>query len=425
MNSSSAHLPASGQALSRELLAQLDQQDSLAHFRERFSLPPNVIYLNGNSLGPPPREAFQNVERVLGAEWRDGLSRSWNTAGWFSAPSRLGDRLGQLVGAAEGQVVVTDSTSINLFKVLAAALSLRPNRRVILSERDNFPTDLYVAQGLGRLLGNQHALELAEDPTQAVESMGDDVAVVMLTHVNYRTGRMLDMARITRLAHEKGALVIWDLAHSAGAVPVALDACDVDFAVGCTYKYLNGGPGAPAFVYVARRLHQMATQPLSGWWGHARPFAFDVEYAQASDIRGFLCGTQPMLALASAEAGIEVSAEAGMEALREKSLGLTSTFIQLLDQFCPELAATLQTPREPELRGSQVAVTHPSGLAIMQELISRGVIGDYREPGLLRFGMAPLYLRYVDMWDAVMHLHAVMQTDVVHQTTRAGGQEVT
>ena len=421
MNSSAT--PAA--ALSRDALLERDRQDPLGRFRERFSLPPNVIYLNGNSLGPPPHQAFRNVERVLGAEWRDGLSRSWNSAGWFTAPSRLGDQLGGLIGAAPGQVVVTDSTSINLFKVLAAALGQRPGRRVILSERDNFPTDLYVSQGLTRFLDQGHELRLVDDPAQAVAALDDDVAVVMLTHVNYRTGRMLDMAAITAQAHARGALVIWDLAHSAGAVPVDLDACDVDFAVGCTYKYLNGGPGAPAFVYVAKRWQALVQQPLSGWWGHARPFAFEVGFEQASDVRGFLCGTQPMLALGAAEAGIQLAAEAGVAAIRAKSLALTAVFIELLEQHCPVLAATLQTPRQAAARGSQVSVLHPNGLAIMHALIARGVIGDYREPGLMRFGMAPLYVRYVDMWDAVMHMRDVMASDVIHQAAGPIGNEVT
>ena len=392
---------------SRDDCVRLDAADPLASFRTEFDLPDGVIYLDGNSLGAMPKRAVEIASRVLEKEWSAQLIRSWNSAGWFQMPRALGDKLAPLVGAGPGEVVVNDTTSANLFKVLAAALTLRPERRVIVSERDNFPTDLYVVQGLSRLLGRGHRLELV-DRDGLASAIDQDTAVLLLTHVNYRSGAMHDMAELTRLAHERGALAIWDLAHSAGAVPVALNAANADFAVGCTYKYLNGGPGAPAYVYVAKRWQQAAEQPLAGWWGHAAPFDFSPDYVPAPDIARYLCGTQPILSLAVAEAGLDLALKADMRQIRAKSVALCELFIALVEEQCAGLGLELASPRRSEERGSQVSFSHPQGYAAMQALIASNVIGDYRDPGLMRFGFAPLYVRYVDLWDAVAALKQIL-----------------
>ncbi|WP_207478369.1 kynureninase [Arenibaculum pallidiluteum] len=386
---------------------RLDAQDPLRDRRERFHLPEGVIYLDGNSLGPLPKETSGRLQRVLDAEWGQGLIRSWNTAGWIDMPLRVGDKIGRLLGAAPGQVVVADSTSVNLFKVLAAALALRPDRTVVVSESGNFPTDLYMAQGLAGLLGGRPALRLVERHSLA-EAIGPDVAAVMLTQVDYRTGDMLDMAATTRLVHEAGALAIWDLAHSAGAVPVDLDSAGADFAVGCGYKYLNGGPGAPAFVYVAERHIPAFRNPLSGWMGHAAPFRFETGFTPAPDIRRALCGTPPILAVAALEAGVDELLQVDMVALRAKSLSLVRLFRTLVAERCP--AVSLAGPAEAEACGSQVSLRHSQGYAVMQALIARGVIGDFRAPDLMRFGFAPLYVSHADVFDAVGVLADLLDT---------------
>jgi kynureninase len=392
----------------REDCIRLDAEDPLAHFRSAFDVPVGTIYLDGNSLGAMPKRAREIAARVLDAEWAPQLIKSWNAAGWFEMPRRLGDKLARLIGAAAGEVVVTDTTSINLFKVLAAALSLRPDRKLIVSERDNFPTDLYVVQGLIKLLARGHRLELVERD-EIGAALNENAAALLLTHVNYRTGAMHDMPSLTRAAQECGALAIWDLAHSAGALPVDLSAANVDFAVGCTYKYLNGGPGAPAFAYVAKRWQQAAEQPLSGWWGHAAPFAFSPEYVPAPDVARYLCGTQPVLSLAIAEAGLDLMLAADMVAIRRKSIALSELFIALVERDCAGMDLELASPREAAARGSQVSFLHAEGYAVMQALIAHGVIGDYRDPGLLRFGFTPLYVRFADVWDAVAVLKRVLE----------------
>ena len=384
---------------SKHALMQKDARDPLYAFRARFLLDESLVYLDGNSLGPLPKATPARLAQVAQHEWGEGLIRSWNSAGWIDLPQRIGDKIARLIGADAGEVIVTDSTSINLFKVLAAALKLNAGRRVILSQRDNFPTDLYMAQGLIDLTG-AHALRVveAEDIAAAID---EDTAVLMLTHVNYRTGAMHDMAALTQAAHAKGALVIWDLAHSAGAVPVTLHAAQADFAVGCGYKYLNGGPGAPAFVFVARRHQPKFAQPLSGWLGHANPFAFDATYAPADGILRALCGTPAVLSMAALEVGVDLMLEADTGSLREKSLQLVDDFIALVEQRCSRHDLKLVTPREHARRGSQACFTHPQASSIMQALIARGVIGDFRAPDILRFGFAPLYVRHVDVWNAV------------------------
>lgn len=397
----------------------LDAQDPLRNLRDLFTLPEGVIYLDGNSLGPLPKAAPERIARAVHEEWGQGLIRSWNTAGWFELPRRLGDKIARLIGAGPGEVVATDSTSINLFKVLSAALSVvaadAPARRTVISERSNFPTDLYIAEALCRERG--FVLQLLE-AEQIPAALDDRTAVLMLTHVNYRTGAMHDMRAVTQAAHTAGALVVWDLAHSAGAVEVDLQGADADFAVGCGYKYLNGGPGAPAFVWVHPRHTDRFWQPLAGWWGHAAPFAFTPDYQPAHGITRYLCGTQPILSMTALECGIDTLLAAepvgGMAALRRKSLALTDLFIKLVEERCAGHGLGLATPREHAQRGSQVCLTREVGAyAIVQALIARGVIGDYRAgaPDILRFGFTPLYLGHEDVWHAVEHLRQVLAED--------------
>jgi kynureninase len=397
----------------------LDAQDPLRALRDLFTLPEGVIYLDGNSLGPLPKAAPDRISQAVREEWGQGLIRSWNTAGWFEMPQRLGDKIGTLIGAGPGEVVATDSTSVNLFKVLSAALSMvaadDPARRVILSERSNFPTDLYIAEGLCRERG--FTLQLLE-PEEIAAALDERTAILMLTHVNYRTGAMHDMAAVARVAHDVGALVVWDLAHSAGAVEVDLRGADTDFAVGCGYKYLNGGPGAPAFVWVHPRHADRFWQPLSGWWGHAAPFAFTPDYRPAAGIARYLCGTQPVLSMTALECGLDTVLAAqplgGMPALRRKSLALTDLFIALVEERCAGHGLGLATPRPHAQRGSQVCLTRDTGAyAIVQALIARGVIGDFRAgaPDILRFGFTPLYLRFEDVWHAVDRLQQVLDTE--------------
>ena len=384
----------------------LDQRDALAPLRAQFALPQGVIYLDGNSLGALPRATAPRLAASVEREWGQGLIGSWNSAGWVDLPSRLGDRIGRLVGAAPGQVVVADSTSVNLFKVLSAALKMRPGRSTIVSERGNFPTDLYIAQGVAAQLGGAHRLVLV-DRDGIAAALDDDTAVLMLTQVDYRTGSKLDMAAVTQLAHRAGALTVWDLAHSAGAFPVALDACEADFAIGCGYKYLNGGPGAPAFLYAATRHQRSFAQPLSGWFGHAAPFAFETGYRPADGVSRYLCGTPPVLSMIALECGIETLLAAeplgGLAALADKAARLSGLFIEQVERRCAAHGLVLQTPRDPALRGSQASFSLPDpaqAWAMTQALIAAGVVGDFRAPDVLRFGFAPSYLRYVDAWDA-------------------------
>lgn len=391
--------------IKKEYCLALDAQDELAALRDAFALPEGVIYLDGNSLGARPRAALERAQRLIAEEWGNGLIRSWNDAGWFTLPTRLGDKLGSLLGAGPGEVVVTDTTSINLFKVLAAALRGQAERdggrKLIVSERSNFPTDLYMAQGLSEWLQRGYRLVLVDTPQELENAVNEDTAVLMLTHVNYRTGYMHDMQATTALAHRHGALTVWDLAHSAGAVPLDLNASGADYAVGCTYKYLNGGPGSPAFLWVSPRHIAGFRQPLSGWWSHAAPFVMQPEYSPAEGIRRALCGTQPIASLAMVECGLDVFLQTDMLRVRAKSLALTDLFIALVEERCAHHPLRLATPRAHSCRGSQVSFEHPDGYAVMQALIARGVIGDYREPHIMRFGFTPLYTRFIDVWNAV------------------------
>ena len=399
---------------------RLDVSDPLSIHRAQFRLPQGLIYLDGNSLGPLPAGTPGRLAAAVTQEWGDGLIGSWNSAGWIGLPQRVGAKIASLVGARADEVVAADSTSVNLFKVLAAALQLRPDRRTILSERGNFPTDLYIAQGLVSMLGKGYRLELVErdelERLIASPDVGPDIAATMLTQVDYRDGSRLDMAAVTARVHEAGAIAIWDLAHSAGAFPVDLNGARVDFAVGCGYKYLNGGPGAPAFLFVAREHQPRFIQPLSGWMGHANPFEFATEYVPAQGVARYLCGTPSVLALVALEEGLDVllgtQANGGLAALEAKAARLTECFIDLVEEGCSEYGLTLVTPREPHRRGNQVSFEMEDGdeaYAVMQALIARGVVGDFRAPNILRFGFAPLYLRMVDAWDAAEHVAEVLQ----------------
>jgi kynureninase len=392
---------------SREEALALDAADSMAAVRDRFELPEGVVYLDGNSLGPPPKGASERVGELIRDEWGTDLIRSWTRHQWIDLPERVAAALAGLIGAAPDELAVADSTSINLFKLLGAALRLTPGRRVIVSERENFGSDLYVAQGMADLLGEQAELKLV-NRSQIASALTDDVAVLMLTHVDFRSGEMHDMRAMTQAAHEAGALVLWDLAHSAGAVPVDLGACAADLAVGCGYKYLNGGPGAPAFAFVSRRHHDSFRTPLWGWMGHEAPFDFEVEYRPAKGVGRLRVGTPPILSLAALECGVKAIAEIGVDALRLKSVALTELFIALVERECAGHGFELASPREADRRGSQVSLRHPEGYAITQALIADGVIGDFRAPDLLRFGFAPAYVRFVDVWDAVASLKRVM-----------------
>jgi len=386
----------------------LDRADPLRSFRDRFELPAGTISLDGNSLGAMPKAARTRMTQTLD-QWSTDLISSWNVHSWIDLHERVGAKIGRLVGAGEGETIVADSTSINLFKVLNAALALNPNRRVIVSERENFPTDLYIAEGVIAQRNQGHELRLVTADT-LLDAIRDDVAVVMLTHVSYRTGRMYDMDAVTRAAHARGALVIWDLAHSAGAVPVDLTKANADFAIGCGYKFLNGGPGAPAFLYAAKR-HHAAMQPvLSGWFGHAAPFAFEHSYRPADGIVKMAVGTPPILSLAALDAGVDILLEASMDALRAKSLKQAEIFAALMAQECAGHGFRPASPADPAQRGSQLCYDHEQGWPIMRALIARGVIGDYRAPNILRFGFTPLYLGFTELFDAVAILRDIMQT---------------
>ena len=416
----------------REACVALDAADPLASLRAQFDLGAadarGEIYLDGNSLGPLPRATAARVHQVLHDEWGRDLIRSWNTAGWITLSQAIGDKIARLVGVGAGELVVADSTSVNLYKALSSAMALvaadaAPERRVILSERTNFPTDLYIADTAVRERGFTLQLVDADDLPAAIDAR---TAIVMLTHVNYRTGRMHDMAAVTRQAHAAGALILWDLAHSAGAVPVSLmgdgsGGSAADFAVGCGYKYLNGGPGAPAFIWVhprhtARMDAEGLRQPLSGWLGHASPYTFSTGYQPGAGITRFVCGTPPVVSLAALECGIDTLLAAeplgGLPAIRTKSLALTDLFLELVDVRCAGRGLSSVTPRDHATRGSQVSLAHATGgYPMTQALIARGVIGDFRAPDILRFGFTPLYTRYVDVWDAVDRLAQMLDSN--------------
>ena len=382
---------------------RLDAADPLARLRDQFDLPAG-IYLDGNSLGALPRTVGPAMARCVEREWGRDLVSGWTRHDWIGLARRAGDRIGRLIGAAPGQVMAGDSISVNLFKLLSAALASRPGRTVILSTRDNFPTDLYIAQGLARQLGPDCCELRLVEPVDVQAALNDEVAVLMLTQVDFRSGRLYDMEGLTTAAHDAGALALWDLAHSAGVLPLELDRCQVDLAVGCGYKYLNGGPGAPAFLYVAERHHEAMQQPLSGWMGHRSPFEFPLEYEPAPGIGRFAAGTPPILSLRALDAALDIWDGVDMGAVRAKSKALTDAFIECVERYDEAAELTLASPRDASLRGSQVSWRHPEGYAIIQALAARGVTGDFRDPDLMRFGFAPLYNRYTDAWDAAEEL---------------------
>jgi kynureninase len=386
-------------ALTRDACVARDACDPLGALRDRFVVPDDLIYLDGNSLGPMPRAAAGMLCRTIEQEWAHDLIKSWNSAGWFEMPLRLGDRVGALIGAAPGQSVVCDTTSINLYKAVHAAIGLRPDRDVVIAEAASFPTDLYIIEGAIGSAGRPMQRRLVGADGPSLEALLDDrVAVVVLSHVDYRSGALLDIAGITEQVHRAGALMVWDLCHSAGVIEIGFDRNAIDFAVGCTYKYLNGGPGSPAFIAVAKAHQAAARHPLSGWWGHAAPFAFDRDFRPDAGIKRFLCGTPPIISLRGVEAALDALDGVDIAALRRKSLALTELFMARVAALLPGLE--IMTPRQPALRGSQVAVAFEHGYSTIQAMIARGVVGDFREPDVMRFGFAPLYLRLSDVWDA-------------------------
>ncbi len=404
----------------------LDAQDPIRHTRDLFDLPEGVIYLDGNSLGARPKSALTAAKHMLVQQWGKGLIGSWNGGtdyeSWFTLPQRLGNQLAPLIGAKDGEVLVCDTISGNLFKLLACALQIQskvhPSRRVVVSEASNFPTDLYMMQGMNHWLASVGAapyeLRLIHDPSELPAALRDDAALVMLTHVNYRTGAMFDMGAITAQIHACGALALWDLAHSSGAVPVDLNGSGADFAVGCTYKYLNGGPGSPAFVW-AKPAHVAGAaihQPLTGWWGHSAPFAMSHQYTPKAGIEQFNCGTQPVVSMALVACGLDIHNQVGMTALRAKSIELVEFFIAQTEARCAGLGITLASPRDAAQRGSQASFTHENAYAVMQALIARGVVGDFRAPDIIRFGFAPLYIGFEDVWHSVEVLYDILSKGI-------------
>ena len=364
-----------------------------------------MIYLDGNTLGPLPRASSARLQQVVEAEWGEGLIRSWTAADWIDQPTRVGAKIARLIGAADHEVLVADSTSVNLFKLLAAALQAKPGRPAILTEAGNFPTDLYVAQGLAAVLPGVEVRTV--DRSELTAALDAQVGVLLLTHVHYKSGEAFDMAAVTRAAHAFGALTLWDLSHSAGAVPLDLRAVDADLAVGCGYKFLNGGPGAPAFLYVAERLQAQIRSPLAGWLGHAAPFEFGDDYRPADGLKRFLCGTPPVLGVAALECGVDLLLEVDRPALYAKSQALCDAFIATVEARASGFGLELATPRNGP-RGAQVSFRHPHGYPVMQALIAQGVIGDFRAPDILRFGFPGLYLGFEDVWRAVETLHDVL-----------------
>jgi kynureninase len=401
--------------ITHEEVLRLDREDPLGSFRDEFELPKGIIYLDGNSLGALPKAVKARLTEVVEVEWGRDLIKSWNVHDWIGMPQRVGAKIAKLIGVMPDEVIAADSTSVNLFKLLAAAIRLQPGRRVVLSEPGNFPTDIYMVQGLADLLGGKIEMRLVEREELA-GALNEDVAVLLLTHAHYKSGRIHDMKGLSAAARAVGALSLWDLSHSAGAMELNLNRDGGDLAVGCGYKYLNGGPGAPAFLYVARRLQNEMRQPLSGWMGHAAPFDFRDEYRPASGITRQLCGTPAVLSLAALEVGIDLALRADMMDVRRKGQKLGDLFLTLVDEMCPG-AFRVACPRNAEERGSQVGLGHGQGYAIMQALIERGVIGDFRDPDIIRFGFAPLYTRYQEVWEAVKILKQIMDSGV-HREAR-------
>ncbi len=391
---------------SSDIAAVLDAQDSLRGFRDAFIIPDGVIYLDGNSLGLLPKVAAARARRTIEQEWGASAISGWNDHHWIDLPQRVGAGIAGLIGAHDDEVVAGETTSVNLFKCLSAAFTLRPGRSVIIVSDDDFPTDLYIAEGIASIIG----VELRRvEPSRVLDALDDSVAAVSFSHINYRTARIEDMVSITAQSQQAGALVVWDLCHSAGAIPVALNAALVDFAVGCGYKYLNGGPGAPAFLFASRRHHALMRQPLSGWMGHAAPFDFDARYRPAAGIRRMLTGTPPVVALSMLEESVAILQEAGVARLRDKAERMSALLVDLIERECAGHDLVLGSPKDPKARGNHVIYHHPEAYAVVQALKARGVIGDFRMPDCIRLGIAPIYLTYADIVRAVEHLRAVME----------------
>jgi kynureninase len=405
-------------SLSPDHARELDAHDPLGSYRSRFVIrDPDLIYLDGNSLGRLPVGVAGRTEQAVQSDWGTDLIRSWNK-GWWEAPQRIGDLLGPLVGAAPGQVIVSDQTSLNLFKLATAALRLRPGRSRIVTDTLNFPSDLYILQGIVDLIGDKHDIvrigsrdgDITPELDALEAAIDGSTALVTLSHVTFKSGYLYDMQSITRRAHSAGALVLWDLSHSVGAVPIALDKCRADLAVGCTYKYLNGGPGSPGFLYVNRELQSQAVSPIWGWWGEAQPFTFELDFQPASGVQRFLTGTAPMLSMIALEAALAPSLEAGIERIREKSIALTEYAISLFEARLAGLGFVLGSPREPARRGSHISLRHPEGYRINRALIEEmNVIPDFREPDNLRLGFSPLYVTFLDVWTAIDRLERVVR----------------
>lgn len=394
-------------SIEREACVERDARDPLAGVRQRFVIPDGLVYLDGNSLGALPVATAGAVAAAVERQWGEGLIRSWTDGGWINAPQRVGGKIARLIGADEDEVVVAESTSVCLFKVVCAALAMQPGRSVVLTEQENFHTDLYVAAGAARLCG---ATLRVVPRARLLESLGDDVALTLITHVDFRTGFMHDMRAVSDSVHAAGALAVWDLSHSVGAVPLRIDDDGADMATGCGYKYLNGGPGAPAFLHVRSHLHDHIRNPLPGWLGHAEPFAFEPEYRPARGITSMLSGTPPTLELTALESGVDLWLEQDMAAARLKSIELIDLFVTLVEERCAGMGFELVSPRDPRRRGSQASFRHANGYGVIRGLIERDVIGDFRAPDICRFGFAPMYVRYVDVWDAVDRLHDVIRT---------------
>ncbi|HEX6270051.1 MAG TPA: kynureninase [Anaerolineales bacterium] len=402
---------------SREVATQLDQQDTLASYREQFVInDPNLIYLDGNSLGRLSKSVIEQMKKTVAEEWGTDLIRGWNK-GWWEAPTRVGEKIASLFGADQGQVVVGDQTSINLFKLATAALTLRPENKRIITDTFNFPSDLYILQGIVKLLGNHHEIirigaqddDITPDLAALENAINEDTVLVTLSHVTFKSGYLYDMAHITKLAHRKGALVLWDLSHSAGAVPIELDKCNVDFAIGCTYKYLNGGPGAPAFLYVNKRLQNDTISPIWGWWGQSNPFEFDLDYKPAQGVQRFLVGTAPLLSMLAMEEALTPLLDAGIDALRLKSILMTDYASFLTDHLLVPLGFSLGSPRDSVKRGSHISIRHEEGYRINRALIEEmNVIPDFREPDNIRLGFAPLYVSFTDIWESFDRIRKVV-----------------
>jgi kynureninase len=393
--------------LDRNSCIALDAQDALAAFRDRFLSDGATIYLDGNSMGRLPKAAVPRLREMAEHEWGTILVRGWTESGWMESPWRVGDRVGELIGASPGEVLVADTTSVGLFRLMTSVLRARTQRRVIVTERSNFPTDLYIASGVADLLGCEvRAVERAA----LRDALDGDTALLMLTEVDFRTGERHDMGALTEAAHTAGALVLWDLSHSAGAVEIRLNHHKVDLAVGCGYKYLNGGPGSPAYLYIATALQEELRNPIQGWLGHDNPFLFDSEYRRAPGMRGWMSGSPPVLAIGALAIGVDIQLEAGTHAVGEKAALLTEVFIRLAHARLDPLGFEVATPSSPERRGAQVSLRHGDGLAIVRAVADRGVIGDFRPPDMCRFGLAPLYTRFVDLWDAVERIADVVES---------------